>query len=96
MARWCVLSLIRNGCAAVGCSPASTPGQPLLRSPRRGAGTDRGRLPRPRRLPAHRGDRLPAGADATGQPAPDWADMRDYDIVVVTGGRAARPASTGC
>ncbi|MGW6614914.1 TOMM precursor leader peptide-binding protein [Streptomyces erythrochromogenes] len=84
VARWCASSLIRNGCALVGVTPA-------LRSP--ASGTPESGAPEL--------DAEVAEAVADGCPAelrtlptdpgrePSWAELSDYDLVVVTGGRTA-------
>ncbi|MFE7122725.1 TOMM precursor leader peptide-binding protein [Streptomyces sp. NPDC057617] len=79
-ARWCVLSLIRNGCATIGVQPGL-------------AGEDREIIEAEAREAAADGcpvDLLDLPDGAPGRPL-GWADLEMYDIVVVTGGPAAPP-----
>ncbi|MFE2597621.1 TOMM precursor leader peptide-binding protein [Streptomyces sp. NPDC059396] len=79
-ARWCVLSLIRNGCATIGVQPGL-------------AGEDREIVEAEAREAAADGcpvDLLDLPDGAPGRPL-GWADLETYDIVVVTGGPAAPP-----
>ncbi|WP_371483934.1 TOMM precursor leader peptide-binding protein [Kitasatospora sp. NBC_00315] len=78
LARWCVLALVRNGCASVGVSAGvDRPGngfdeveQEVKALGEAGCPVTVTRLE----------DRGPAGAD--------WADLDGYDLVLVTGGSA--------
>ncbi|MFE7181411.1 TOMM precursor leader peptide-binding protein [Streptomyces erythrochromogenes] len=79
VARWCASSLIRNGCALVGVTPA-------LRTPAPGT-------PEPDVEVAEAvADGCPAELrtlpTAPGR-EPSWSELSDYDLVVVTGGRSA-------
>ncbi|MFD5778494.1 TOMM precursor leader peptide-binding protein [Streptomyces sp. NPDC126933] len=75
VARWCVLSLIRNGCSTIGVQPGlDTEG---IEAEAREAASDG--------CPV---ELLPLGADDPQQPL-GWADLQAYDIVVATGGPAA-------
>ncbi|MFD6229286.1 TOMM precursor leader peptide-binding protein [Streptomyces sp. NPDC060232] len=89
IARWCASSLIRNGCAVVGVTPAlATPASAPPASGTPVPGT-----------PAL--DAEVAEAVADGCPVelrtvptapgrePAWPELSDYDLVVVTGGRTA-------
>ncbi|APU43522.1 TOMM precursor leader peptide-binding protein [Streptomyces sp. TN58] len=84
IARWCAASLIRNGCAVVGVSPAlaapapaaPASGTPALDAEVAEAVAD-GCPVELRTLPAAPG----------GEPA--WPELSGYDLVVVTGGRTA-------
>ncbi|WP_327233326.1 TOMM precursor leader peptide-binding protein [Streptomyces sp. NBC_01317] len=78
VARWCVLSLIRNGCATIGTQPGlDAEARDLIEAEAREAASD-GCPVDLRTLPE--GDaRQPLG----------WADLDGYDLVVVTGGPAA-------
>ncbi|MEU6298316.1 TOMM precursor leader peptide-binding protein [Streptomyces erythrochromogenes] len=84
VARWCASSLIRNGCALVGVTPAlSTPapgphasGAPKLDAEVAEAVADG--------CPAQ----LCTLATDPGR-EPTWSELSDYDLVVVTGGRTA-------
>ncbi|MFE6905742.1 TOMM precursor leader peptide-binding protein [Streptomyces erythrochromogenes] len=84
VARWCASSLIRNGCALVGVTPAlSTPapgphasGAPELDAEVAEAVADG--------CPAQ----LRTLATDPGR-EPTWSELSDYDLVVVTGGRTA-------
>ncbi|MFC9815634.1 TOMM precursor leader peptide-binding protein [Streptomyces virginiae] len=84
VARWCASSLIRNGCAVVGVTPAlatPVPGTPVPATPDLDAevaeAVDDGCPAELRTLPTAPG-REPA-----------WPELSDYDVVVVTGGRTA-------
>ncbi|MEV6677473.1 TOMM precursor leader peptide-binding protein [Streptomyces erythrochromogenes] len=89
VARWCASSLIRNGCALVGVTPA-------LRTPASGtpaSGTPASGTPE---LDAEVAEAVADGCPAQLRtlPAdpgrePSWAELSDYDLVVVTGGRTA-------
>ncbi|MFJ9939646.1 TOMM precursor leader peptide-binding protein [Streptomyces erythrochromogenes] len=99
VARWCASSLIRNGCALVGVTPALRtpgPGTPASGTPASGtpaSGTPASGTPEL--------DVEVAEAVADGCPAelrtlptgpgrePSWSELSDYDLVVVTGGRTA-------
>lgn len=84
VARWCATSLIRNGCAVIGVTPgpdAMPPGTSAL-------GTSE--------LEAEAAEAVADGCtvelrslDRTAGPEPTWAELADYDLVVVTGGRTA-------
>ncbi|MFF1420899.1 TOMM precursor leader peptide-binding protein [Streptomyces sp. NPDC058280] len=75
VARWCVLSLIRNGCSTIGVQPGlATEG---IEAEAREAASDG--------CPV---ELLPLGADDPQRPL-GWADLQAYDIVVATGGPAA-------
>ncbi|MEU9252751.1 TOMM precursor leader peptide-binding protein [Streptomyces sp. NPDC048270] len=74
VARWCASSLIRNGCATVGVTPG--PGTAELDAEAREAVAD-GCPVELRTLPRSAGQE------------PSWAELADYDLVVVTGGRSA-------
>ncbi|MFE7094415.1 TOMM precursor leader peptide-binding protein [Streptomyces erythrochromogenes] len=84
VARWCASSLIRNGCALVGvtpalrAAPAGTPvsGTPELDAEVAEAVAD-GCPVELRTLPTDPGRE------------PSWSELSDYDLVVVTGGRTA-------
>ncbi|WP_046775766.1 TOMM precursor leader peptide-binding protein [Streptomyces yangpuensis] len=94
VARWCASSLIRNGCAVVGVTPALAAPAPVTPESGRAAPG----MPAPG-TPAL--DAEVAEAVADGCPAelrtlpvaagrePAWMDLSDYDLVVVTGGRTA-------
>ncbi|MFE1829161.1 hypothetical protein ACFXAG_21595, partial [Streptomyces yangpuensis] len=94
IARWCASSLIRNGCAVVGVTPALATPAPVTPAPVTPAPV----TPAPG-TPAL--DAEVAEAVADGCPAelrvlpvapgrePAWTDLSDYDLVVVTGGRSA-------
>ncbi|MFF5445575.1 TOMM precursor leader peptide-binding protein [Streptomyces sp. NPDC012888] len=72
-ARWCVLSLVRNGCAAIGVLPGlDTAGAEAEAAEATADG-----------CPAEL-TRLPAGPGPL-----DWAALDGWDVVVVTGGPAA-------
>ncbi|WP_405983402.1 TOMM precursor leader peptide-binding protein [Streptomyces sp. NBC_00872] len=78
VARWCVLSLIRNGCATIGVRPGLD-------------GEDREIIESEAREAADDGcpvTLLDLGADDPGRPL-GWPDLDMYDIVVVTGGPEA-------
>lgn len=84
VARWCASSLIRNGCALVGVTPA-------LRTP--GPGTLASGTPE---LDIEVAEAVADGCPAelrtlpTGPGRePSWSELSDYDLVVVTGGRTA-------
>ncbi|MFC9431332.1 TOMM precursor leader peptide-binding protein [Streptomyces sp. NPDC056987] len=78
VARWCVLSLIRNGCATIGVQPAlGAENLAAIEAEAREAASDGCPVDLPRIAP-----------DATGAPL-GWADLAAYDIVVTTGGPAA-------
>ncbi|MFJ6883566.1 TOMM precursor leader peptide-binding protein [Streptomyces californicus] len=72
-ARWCALSLVRNGCAAIGtAAPASAPA--LATAP--------DGLAAEAAANGARVEAIPAGTGA------GWADLGGYDVVVVTGADA--------
>ncbi|MEV7681214.1 TOMM precursor leader peptide-binding protein [Streptomyces sp. NPDC088341] len=78
VARWCVLSLIRNGCVTIGVRPGLD-------------GEDREIIESEAREAADDGcpvTLLDLGADDPGRPL-GWPDLDMYDIVVVTGGPEA-------
>ncbi|MFE4643499.1 TOMM precursor leader peptide-binding protein [Streptomyces sp. NPDC056730] len=78
VARWCVLSLIRNGCATIGVQPAlGAESVTAIESEAREAASDG--------CPV---DLRRIAADDPGQPL-SWTDLASYDLVVVTGGPAA-------
>ncbi|MFJ9030609.1 TOMM precursor leader peptide-binding protein [Streptomyces sp. NPDC102274] len=78
VARWCVLSLIRNGSATIGVQPGlGAESIEIVESEAREAASDG--------CPV---DLRRIGADDPRQP-PSWADLASYDLVVVTGGPAA-------
>ncbi|MFE0579982.1 TOMM precursor leader peptide-binding protein [Streptomyces sp. NPDC058874] len=79
VARWCASSLIRNGCALVGVTPAlrtPPPGTPELDAEAAEAVADG--CPVELRT-------LPTAPDRQ----PSWSELSEYDLVVVTGGRTA-------
>ncbi|MFJ9548244.1 TOMM precursor leader peptide-binding protein [Streptomyces erythrochromogenes] len=79
VARWCASSLIRNGCALVGVTPAlrtPAPGTAELDVEVAEAVAD-GCPAELRTLPTAPGRE------------PSWSELSDYDLVVVTGGRTA-------
>ncbi|MER7730273.1 TOMM precursor leader peptide-binding protein [Streptomyces erythrochromogenes] len=94
VARWCASSLIRNGCALVGVTPA-------LSAPAPGPHTPGPDASGPDASGAPELDAEVAEAVADGCPAqlrtlptdpgrePSWSELSDYDFVVVTGGRTA-------
>ncbi|MFE4369004.1 TOMM precursor leader peptide-binding protein [Streptomyces sp. NPDC056835] len=78
VARWCVLSLIRNGCATIGLQPGlGAENIETIEAEAREAASD-GCPVDLRRIEAD-DPRAPLG----------WADLASYDLVVVTGGPAA-------
>ncbi|MFE1957903.1 TOMM precursor leader peptide-binding protein [Streptomyces sp. NPDC059479] len=78
VARWCVLSLIRNGCATIGVRPGlDGEAREIIESEAREAADDG--------CPV---SLLDLGADDPGRPL-GWPDLDAYDIVVVTGGPEA-------
>ncbi|GAA2132874.1 hypothetical protein GCM10009760_08360 [Kitasatospora kazusensis] len=89
LARWCVLSLVRNGCATVGVPAGAAEA---------GSGAGSGFAEVEAELRALAEDGCPVelirigGADRPGGgPAAgglDWADLDGFDLVVVTGGSA--------
>ncbi|MFC5883329.1 hypothetical protein ACFP74_38035, partial [Streptomyces virginiae] len=84
VARWCASSLIRNGCAVVGVTPAlaaPAPGTPVPATPD---------------LDAEVAEAVADGCPAelrtlptAAEREPAWPELSDYDVVVVTGGRTA-------
>ncbi|MFE3110204.1 TOMM precursor leader peptide-binding protein [Kitasatospora indigofera] len=86
VARWCVLSLVRNGCASVGVAAG-------VDRPGNGFEEVRAEVAAlvaegcPVSVTLLDGPREPAGAD---RPGPDlgWADLAGFDLVLVTGGPA--------
>ncbi|MEV8532428.1 TOMM precursor leader peptide-binding protein [Streptomyces sp. NPDC051211] len=76
-ARWCVLSLIRNGCAAVGVLPGLDTGQAEAEAAEATADGCPARI-----------SRLPG----TPEGPLDWAALDGYRAVVVTGGGQSAPA----
>ncbi|MFE4061920.1 TOMM precursor leader peptide-binding protein [Streptomyces sp. NPDC059096] len=78
VARWCVLSLIRNGCATIGVRPALDAGhREAIEAEAREAAADG--------CPVD----LPRIAPDTPDTLMSWSDLASYDIVVTTGGSAA-------
>ncbi|MFE3138289.1 TOMM precursor leader peptide-binding protein [Streptomyces scopuliridis] len=78
VARWCVLSLIRNGCATIGVQPGlGAESIETIEAEAREAASD-GCPVDLRRIEAD----APRGALG-------WADLASYDLVVVTGGPSA-------
>ncbi|MFF3751585.1 TOMM precursor leader peptide-binding protein [Streptomyces sp. NPDC002018] len=78
VARWCVLSLIRNGCATIGLQPGlDGESREIVEAEAREAADDG--------CPV---TLLDLRADDPRRPL-DWPDLDAYDIVVVTGGPAA-------
>ncbi|WP_066944149.1 TOMM precursor leader peptide-binding protein [Streptomyces lushanensis] len=78
VARWCVLSLIRNGCATIGVRTGlDGESREIIETEAREAADDG--------CPVTLVD---LGADDPGQPL-GWPDLDGYDIVVVTGGAEA-------
>ncbi|MFJ7776009.1 TOMM precursor leader peptide-binding protein [Streptomyces yangpuensis] len=94
VARWCASSLIRNGCAVVGVTPALAP--PALAEPAPGTPAPGTPAPGTPALDAEAAEAVADGCPAElrtlpvapGQ-EPAWTDLSDYDLVVVTGGRTA-------
>ncbi|MEE1926715.1 TOMM precursor leader peptide-binding protein [Streptomyces sp. TRM 70351] len=88
VARWCVLSLIRNGCAAVAAAPGRAPGQAApgwLEE----AGREAAELTAegcPVELTVLPGTRSGAAAD---EPHAGWEAYGGYDVVVAASGPAA-------
>ncbi len=81
VARWCALSLVRNGCAAVGLVPELDAADVWAEAAELiAAGC-------PVRLDVLAGPAGSAGEPAG--PALDWAALDDYDVVVVGGAAAA-------
>ncbi|MFJ2178600.1 TOMM precursor leader peptide-binding protein [Streptomyces sp. NPDC087851] len=78
VARWCVLSLIRNGCTTIGVRPA-------LGAENLGAIEAEAREAAADGCPVD----LPRIAPEAPDTAVSWADLASYDIVVTTGGPAA-------
>ncbi|MGW4305204.1 TOMM precursor leader peptide-binding protein [Streptomyces californicus] len=72
-AHWCALSLVRNGCAAIGTAAPAT--RPALATAPDGLAAEA----------AANGARVEAIAAGTGA---GWADLGGYDVVVVTGADA--------
>ncbi|WP_030738182.1 MULTISPECIES: TOMM precursor leader peptide-binding protein [Streptomyces] len=72
-AHWCALSLVRNGCAAIGTAAPAT--APVL-------ATAPGDLAAEAAANGARVEAIPAGTGA------GWADLGGYDVVVVTGADA--------
>ncbi|MFE1894887.1 hypothetical protein ACFW9B_03535, partial [Streptomyces yangpuensis] len=99
IARWCASSLIRNGCAVVGVTPALATPAPVTPAPVTPAPVTPAPVTPAPGTPAL--DAEVAEAVADGCPAelrvlpvapgrePAWTDLSDYDLVVVTGGRTA-------
>ncbi|MEV7091002.1 TOMM precursor leader peptide-binding protein [Streptomyces sp. NPDC093085] len=84
VARWCAVSLIRNGCATVALHPAlGARHTEAIEAEAREAAADGCPVDLPRL--AFGGSDLLTAPDT----APAWADLDGYDIVVVTGGPAA-------
>ncbi|MFD7285938.1 TOMM precursor leader peptide-binding protein [Streptomyces sp. NPDC059863] len=78
VARWCVLSLIRNGCSTIGLQPGlGAENIETIEAEAREAASDGCPVDLPR-----------IGADDPRAPL-GWADLASYDLVVVTGGPAA-------
>ncbi|MFD4230531.1 TOMM precursor leader peptide-binding protein [Streptomyces sp. NPDC058545] len=75
VARWCALSLVRNGCARIGTAVEFA--DVVAEAAQSGAGAKSGAATEPARVEV-----IEAGAEA------DWNDLRAYDVVVVTGGGA--------
>ncbi|MER5638910.1 TOMM precursor leader peptide-binding protein [Kitasatospora sp. NPDC002227] len=73
LARWCVLSLIRNGCAAVGVSAGLVEGHPETEA----------------ELAALAAAGCPVEVTELSGPGADWAALDGYQLVVVAGGPAA-------
>lgn len=72
-AHWCALSLVRNGCAAIGTAAPATPSA-LATAP--------DGLAAEAAVNGARVEAIPAGTGA------GWADLGGYDVVVVTGADA--------
>ncbi|MEE1751523.1 TOMM precursor leader peptide-binding protein [Streptomyces sp. SP18CS02] len=73
VARWCALSLVRNGCAVVGVTP----------------GLDRAAVDTEAAETVADGCPVEVRVLAAGEGDIGWAGLQGYDVVVVTGGRAA-------
>ncbi|MFD7746331.1 TOMM precursor leader peptide-binding protein [Streptomyces sp. NPDC059698] len=84
-AHWCALSLVRNGCAAIGTAASAAPGARTAPRGLAAADSDPDPGPTPGDLAAEaaangaRVEAVPAGTGA------GWADLAGYDVVVVTG-----------
>ncbi|MFH8435791.1 TOMM precursor leader peptide-binding protein [Streptomyces sp. NPDC018007] len=87
-AHWCALSLVRNGCAAIGTAASAAPGARTAPRGLAAADSDPDPGPTPGDLAAEaaangaRVEAVPAGTGA------GWADLAGYDVVVVTGADA--------
>ncbi|MET9635270.1 TOMM precursor leader peptide-binding protein [Streptomyces virginiae] len=94
VARWCASSLIRNGCAVVGVTPAlaaPAPGTPAPGTPAPGTP-----VPATPDLDAEVAEAVADGCPAelrtlptAAEREPAWPELSDYNVVVVTGGRTA-------
>ncbi|MYX14189.1 TOMM precursor leader peptide-binding protein [Streptomyces sp. SID8374] len=73
-ARWCALSLLRNGCARIGTTTAHTTAH--------ASASDHGDIPAEAAGVGAQVETIAAGTDA------GWADLDGYDVVVVTGSGA--------